>query len=157
MQIPLLLHPEPSVGEGAQALCLRPPPSRPAPPRQLCFSASSPPPAPSHPVTPEQCPGRANPPHPHPCILARPPPPCSLHPCKLDLPCVLPPCRQDPVIDDIEAQVNKVTTTIKSNNVKLKGLIHKMANARNFCVDVVLIIILLSIGGYLYSVFAKKS
>ncbi len=32
-----------------------------------------------------------------------------------------------------------------------------MANARNFCVDVVLIIILLSIGGYMYSVFTKKT
>ena len=49
----------------------------------------------------------------------------------------------------------QVTSTIKTNNVKLKGLVHKMANARNFCVDVILIIILLSIGGYLYSVFKK--
>ncbi|GAX77861.1 hypothetical protein CEUSTIGMA_g5303.t1 [Chlamydomonas eustigma] len=61
--------------------------------------------------------------------------------------------RQAPVLDDVEAQINKVTATIKTNNVKLKGIVHKMANARNFCMDVVLIIILLAIGGYLYSVF----
>lgn len=62
--------------------------------------------------------------------------------------------RQDPVIDDIETQITKHTAALKTNNVKLKGLIHKMANARNFCVDVVLLIILLAIGAYIYSMFA---
>lgn len=63
--------------------------------------------------------------------------------------------RQDPVLDDIEQQINKATSNLKTNNVKLKGLIHKMSNARNFCVDVVLIIVCLSIGAYLYTMFKK--
>lgn len=61
--------------------------------------------------------------------------------------------RQDPVIDDIEAQVTKHTQNLKTNNVKLKGMIHKMANGRNFCVDVVLLTILMAIGGYIYATF----
>mmetsp|Transcript_36932 Transcript_36932/g.82118 ORF Transcript_36932/g.82118 Transcript_36932/m.82118 type:complete len:279 (+) Transcript_36932:235-1071(+) len=64
--------------------------------------------------------------------------------------------RQDPVIDDIDHQINKVTTTIRNNNAKLKGLIHKMRSARNFCVDVILILLLLGIGAYMYSMFAPK-
>jgi SYP7 family syntaxin len=64
-------------------------------------------------------------------------------------------CRQNPVIDDIEAQMDKVTSQLKTNNAKLKGLVHRMRSARNFCVDVILICILLAIGAYIYATFKK--
>lgn len=70
----------------------------------------------------------------------------------LDLFCICA-LRQDPVIDDIEAQITKATGNLKTNNVKLKGLVHKMANARNFCCDIILLTILLAIGAYIYSMF----
>lgn len=61
--------------------------------------------------------------------------------------------RQNPVIDDIENQINKVTDKLKTNNQKLEGLVHKMRSSRNFCVDVILISILLAIGAYIYTIF----
>uniref|UniRef100_A0A7S0WX34 t-SNARE coiled-coil homology domain-containing protein n=1 Tax=Chlamydomonas leiostraca TaxID=1034604 RepID=A0A7S0WX34_9CHLO len=61
--------------------------------------------------------------------------------------------RQNPIIDDIEAQMDKVTGQLKTNNAKLKGLVTKMRSSRNFCVDVILICILLAIGAYIYSMF----
>lgn len=46
--------------------------------------------------------------------------------------------RQNPVIDDIETQMDKVTRNLKTNNAKLKG---------------VLITILLAIGAYIFAMF----
>lgn len=40
----------------------------------------------------------------------------------------------------------QVTGQLKTNNAKLKGLVEQMAHSRNFCVDVVLICIILAIG-----------
>mmetsp|Transcript_31246 Transcript_31246/g.69516 ORF Transcript_31246/g.69516 Transcript_31246/m.69516 type:complete len:277 (+) Transcript_31246:295-1125(+) len=64
--------------------------------------------------------------------------------------------RQNPLIDGIDHQVGKITITIKGNNAKLRGLVHKLRSARNFCVDVILLVLLLAIGAYLYSMFAPK-
>lgn len=63
--------------------------------------------------------------------------------------------RQNPVIDDIENQMDKVTGQLKTNNAKLKGLVTKMRSSRNFCVDVILICIILAIAAYIYSMFKK--
>ncbi len=51
--------------------------------------------------------------------------------------------------------MDKVTSQLKTNNAKLKGLVHRMRSARNFCVDVILICILLAIGAYIYATFKK--
>ena len=64
--------------------------------------------------------------------------------------------RQDPVIDEIDHQVNKQTTNLKQTNVKLKAMVHKMAKGSNFCVYVILIIILLSVGAVIYSLVKKS-
>ncbi|KAG2483270.1 hypothetical protein HYH03_017868 [Edaphochlamys debaryana] len=61
--------------------------------------------------------------------------------------------RQAPVIDDIEQQMDKVTSSLKTNNAKLKGIVNKMRNTRNFCVDIILVTILLAIGAYIYAMF----
>jgi hypothetical protein len=61
--------------------------------------------------------------------------------------------RQAPVIDDIEQQMDKVTKSLKTNNAKLKGIVSKMRSSRNFCVDIILITVLLAIGAYIYAMF----
>lgn len=48
-------------------------------------------------------------------------------------------------------QVDDVGGELKSQNVKLKETLTRLRSSRNFCVDVVLIIILLGIGAYIYS------
>lgn len=53
-------------------------------------------------------------------------------------------------------QMDKVASQLRNNNQRLKGLVHKMANTRNFCVDIILLCLLLGIGAYLYSMFAPK-
>eukprot|EP00197_Chlamydomonas_leiostraca_P001729 CAMPEP_0202887098 /NCGR_PEP_ID=MMETSP1391-20130828/42508_1 /ASSEMBLY_ACC=CAM_ASM_000867 /TAXON_ID=1034604 /ORGANISM="Chlamydomonas leiostraca, Strain SAG 11-49" /LENGTH=275 /DNA_ID=CAMNT_0049570375 /DNA_START=202 /DNA_END=1029 /DNA_ORIENTATION=- len=63
--------------------------------------------------------------------------------------------KQNPVIDDIETQMDKVTGQLKTNNAKLKGLVTKMRSSRNFCVDVILICIILAIGAYIFTTFKK--
>lgn len=63
--------------------------------------------------------------------------------------------RQDPVIDEIDHQVNKQTANLKQTNVKLKAMVEKMAKGSNFCVYVILIVILLAIGGVIYGVLKK--
>lgn len=64
--------------------------------------------------------------------------------------------KQNPVIDDIDMQLNKVTSQLKTNNAKLKGLITQMRSKRNFCIDIVLVCILLGIGAYIFTVATKK-
>lgn len=49
--------------------------------------------------------------------------------------------------------MDKVTRNLKTNNAKLTGIVSKMRNSRNFCVDIILIIVLLAIGAYIYAMF----
>ncbi|KAJ9534099.1 hypothetical protein QJQ45_002102 [Haematococcus lacustris] len=61
--------------------------------------------------------------------------------------------RQNPIINDIEQQMDKVTGQLKTNNAKMAGLVKQMRSSRNFCVDVILICVILAIGAYVYSMF----
>lgn len=64
--------------------------------------------------------------------------------------------KQVPIIDDIDKQLNSVTSKLKSNNAKLKGLVLQMRTKRNFCIDIVLVCILLGIVAYIVSMVQKK-
>ncbi|PNH07677.1 Syntaxin-71 [Tetrabaena socialis] len=87
----------------------------------------------------------SSPPRPrHPTNISHPPP-CSSPGEEVD--------RQAPVIDDIEQQMDKVTSSLKTNNAKLKAMVGKMRSSRNFCVDIILVSILLAIGAYIYAMF----
>jgi SYP7 family syntaxin len=44
-----------------------------------------------------------------------------------------------------------VTNNLKTNNAKLKGVMSKMRSSRNFCVDIILVTVLLAIGAYIYA------
>lgn len=50
-------------------------------------------------------------------------------------------------------QIDKATKDLKTNNLKLKGLVTSMRSGRNFCIDVTLICVLLGIGLYLFTMF----
>ncbi|XP_070018847.1 syntaxin-71-like isoform X2 [Nicotiana sylvestris] len=58
--------------------------------------------------------------------------------------------RQVPLLDEIDTKVDKATTDIKSNNVRLKENINKIRSSNNFFIDIILICILLGIVAYLY-------
>ena len=50
-------------------------------------------------------------------------------------------------------QMDKAVKDLKTNNLKLKGLVTSMRSGRNFCIDVTLICVLLGIGLYLFTMF----
>ncbi|PSR86608.1 Syntaxin-71 like [Actinidia chinensis var. chinensis] len=60
--------------------------------------------------------------------------------------------RQVPLIDEIDTKVDKATTDLKYNNVRLKETLNKVRSSRNFCVDIILLCIILGIASYLYNV-----
>ncbi|KAJ8768661.1 hypothetical protein K2173_023565 [Erythroxylum novogranatense] len=63
--------------------------------------------------------------------------------------------RQVPLIDEIETKVDKATADLKNTNVRLKETIHKLRSNRNFCIDIVLLIVILGIAMYLYNRLKK--
>eukprot|EP00891_Asterochloris_glomerata_P008955 jgi/Astpho2/8955/e_gw1.00133.122.1_t len=60
---------------------------------------------------------------------------------------------QDVLLDTIDEKIDKATKDLKTNNLKLKGLVTSMRSGRNFCIDVTLICVLLGIGLYLFTMF----
>ncbi|XP_047264138.1 syntaxin-71-like [Capsicum annuum] len=63
--------------------------------------------------------------------------------------------RQVSLIDEIDTKVDKASrqlaSDIKNNNVKLKKNINKVWSSSSFCIDIILICILLGIAAYLYN------
>eukprot|EP00884_Botryococcus_braunii_P019044 jgi/Botrbrau1/5823/Bobra.0366s0008.2 len=62
---------------------------------------------------------------------------------------------QNILADEIESKMDKVTGDLKNNNMKLKGLLTKMRSSRNFCLDAVLICIILGLAAYLVAMFRR--
>ncbi len=59
--------------------------------------------------------------------------------------------RQVPMIDEIDTKVDLATTNLKSTNVRLKDTVTKLRSSRNFCIDIILLCIILGIAAYLYN------
>lgn len=59
--------------------------------------------------------------------------------------------KQVPLIDEIDEKVDKNTSDLKKNNVRLKENLTKIRSSRNFCIDIVLLCIILGIAAYLYN------
>eukprot|EP00899_Mesostigma_viride_P026124 jgi/Mesvir1/6697/Mv13731-RA.1 len=59
--------------------------------------------------------------------------------------------KQNPLVDEMESKIDKATADLKTNNAKLKKLVTQVRSSRNFCVDVVLLCILLGIGAWIYN------
>lgn len=60
--------------------------------------------------------------------------------------------KQSVLLDEIDTKVDKASSDLKSTNVRLRETVTKMRSNRNFCVDIILLIVVLGIAGYLYNV-----
>ncbi|KAG6533354.1 hypothetical protein ZIOFF_007221 [Zingiber officinale] len=63
--------------------------------------------------------------------------------------------RQVPLMDEIDAKVDKATSDLKNTNVRLKQTVNQLRSSRNFCIDIILLCIILGIAAYLYNVLKK--
>ncbi|XP_014524271.1 syntaxin-71 isoform X2 [Vigna radiata var. radiata] len=63
--------------------------------------------------------------------------------------------RQVPLMDEIDTKVDKASSDLKNTNVRLKDTVNQLRSSRNFCIDIVLLIIILGIAAYLYNVLKK--
>ncbi|KAM4071621.1 hypothetical protein ACJW30_11G072400 [Castanea mollissima] len=60
--------------------------------------------------------------------------------------------RQAPLMDEIDNKVDRATTDLKGANVRLKETVNQLRSSRNFCIDIILLSIILGIAAYLYNV-----
>ncbi|KAF8396613.1 hypothetical protein HHK36_018237 [Tetracentron sinense] len=58
--------------------------------------------------------------------------------------------RQVPLIDEIDTKVDRATSDLKNTNVRLKDTVTQLRSSRNFCIDIILLCIILGIAAYLY-------
>ncbi|XP_047335258.1 syntaxin-71-like [Impatiens glandulifera] len=63
--------------------------------------------------------------------------------------------RQVPLMDEIDTKVDKASSDLKNTNVRLKDTVTQLRSSRNFCLDIVLLCIILGIAAYLYNVLKK--
>ncbi|KAF8397668.1 hypothetical protein HHK36_016589 [Tetracentron sinense] len=63
--------------------------------------------------------------------------------------------RQVPLIDEIDTKVDRATSDLKNTNVRLKDTVTQLRSSRNFCIDIILLCIILGIAAYLYNVLKK--
>uniref|UniRef100_A0A1J3FWX1 Syntaxin-73 n=2 Tax=Noccaea caerulescens TaxID=107243 RepID=A0A1J3FWX1_NOCCA len=59
--------------------------------------------------------------------------------------------RQEPLMDEIDTKIDKAATDLKSTNVRLKDTVTKMRSSRNFCIDIILLCIILGIAAFIYN------
>ncbi|EOX95908.1 Syntaxin of plants 71 [Theobroma cacao] len=60
--------------------------------------------------------------------------------------------RQMPLMDEIDEKVDRAASDLKSTNVRLKDTVNQLRSSRNFCIDIILLCIILGIAAYLYNV-----
>ncbi|KAA0044019.1 syntaxin-71 [Cucumis melo var. makuwa] len=58
--------------------------------------------------------------------------------------------RQVPLMDEIDTKVDKAASDLKNTNVRLKDTVNQLRSSRNFCIDIILLCIILGIAAYLY-------
>ncbi|KAK9115051.1 hypothetical protein Syun_021848 [Stephania yunnanensis] len=58
--------------------------------------------------------------------------------------------RQVPLIDEIDEKVDRATSHLKNTNVRLKDTLTQLRSSRNFCIDIILVCVILGIASYLY-------
>eukprot|EP00262_Sarcandra_glabra_P021261 TRINITY_DN8889_c0_g1_i1.p1 TRINITY_DN8889_c0_g1~~TRINITY_DN8889_c0_g1_i1.p1 ORF type:complete len:266 (-),score=45.11 TRINITY_DN8889_c0_g1_i1:244-1041(-) len=63
--------------------------------------------------------------------------------------------RQVPLMDEIDTKVDRATSDLKNTNVRLKDTVNQLRSSRNFCIDIILLCIILGIAAYLYNVLRK--
>ncbi|KAK9664015.1 hypothetical protein RND81_14G014000 [Saponaria officinalis] len=60
--------------------------------------------------------------------------------------------KQVPLIDEMDTKVDQARSDLRNTNIKLKHTLHQMRSSRNFCIDIVLLCVILGIASYLYNV-----
>ncbi|XP_021849007.2 syntaxin-71 [Spinacia oleracea] len=60
--------------------------------------------------------------------------------------------RQEPLMDEMDKKADKATSDLKNTNVRLKDTVTKLRSSRNFCLDIILLCVILGIAAYLYNV-----
>ena len=50
--------------------------------------------------------------------------------------------------------MDTATKAVQTNNQKLKGVLTRIRSGRNFCMDMILITVLLAVAGYIYTLVA---
>ncbi|THG17228.1 hypothetical protein TEA_013552 [Camellia sinensis var. sinensis] len=58
--------------------------------------------------------------------------------------------RQVPLMDEIDTKVDKAASDLKNTNVRLKDTVNQLRSSQNFCIDIILLCIILGIAAYLY-------
>ncbi|CAA7027916.1 unnamed protein product [Microthlaspi erraticum] len=58
--------------------------------------------------------------------------------------------KQVPLMDEMESKVDGATSDLKNTNIRLKQQLVKMRSSRNFCIDIILICVVLGIVSYIY-------
>ncbi|OMP09488.1 hypothetical protein COLO4_05426 [Corchorus olitorius] len=58
--------------------------------------------------------------------------------------------KQVPLMDEIDTKVDKATFDLQRTNVRLKKTINEIRSSRNFCIDIILLCVILGIASYLY-------
>lgn len=48
-------------------------------------------------------------------------------------------------------QMDTATKSVQTNNQKMKGVLTRIRSGRNFCIDIILITVLLAIAGFIYT------
>ena len=59
--------------------------------------------------------------------------------------------KQQPLANDIEERMDTAQAELRNKNKRLKTLVTSVRSSRNFCLDMVLMCIVLGIGAYIYS------
>ncbi|KAK1316163.1 Syntaxin-71 [Acorus calamus] len=62
---------------------------------------------------------------------------------------------QVPLMDEIDTKVDRATVDLNNTNVRLKETVTELRSNRNFCIDIILLCIILGIAAYLYNVLKK--
>ncbi|KAE8731069.1 NAC domain protein [Hibiscus syriacus] len=65
--------------------------------------------------------------------------------------------RQVPLMDEIDSKVDKAASDLKNTNIRLKDTVTQLRSSRNFCIDIVLLCIVLGIAAYLYKTFSSNA
>ncbi|XP_059630306.1 syntaxin-71-like [Cornus florida] len=58
--------------------------------------------------------------------------------------------KQVPLMDEIDTKLDRATSNLKNTNARLKDTVNQLRSSRNFCIDIILLCIILGIAAYLY-------
>lgn len=65
--------------------------------------------------------------------------------------------RQEPMIENLDHKAEQATSELKTVNMRLKEAVTSLRSNRNIIIDIVLVVILLGLGGYLYTLIKDRT